>query len=61
MIRSVSVENAILPIMEVLALNITVGPESLFPMLLILNVVPKLPLLGSGPSTVPQAERTIMK
>ena len=58
--RSVNVEDKFLLTISVMAMNTTLGPEELCPILLIFGVMPKLPLSGSDPGTAIQLERMMM-
>ena len=58
--RSVNVEDEFLLSIAVMAVNTTIGPEGLCPILLVFGAMPKLPLPDSGPAAVPQAERMMM-
>ena len=58
--RSVNIDDEFLLAISVMAMNTTVGPEGICPILLVFGAMPKLPLPESGPAAVPQAERMMM-
>lgn len=58
--RKVESDDKFLLAASVMAINATVGPEGICPVLLVFGAMPKIPLPGSSPAAAPLGERLMM-